>query len=118
MAVCWLGNAGIVASKVITTSLPILARLRRCPERNPAPGPTRTSSEPTPHAMPNMVRKVRSLLAIMARKTWPRVSENDCMKYRRLGLRTGAEERLVRGYEEWRAEVPLLEGLRDQGTRD
>jgi hypothetical protein len=33
---------------------------------------------------------VRTLLATMARKTWPRVSENDCMEYRRLELRSGS----------------------------
>ena len=90
MAVCWLGNAGIVASKVITTSLPILARLRRWPLRNPSPRPTRTSSEPTPQAMPNMVRNVRSLLAIMARKTSPRMSPKFCIgepRRRKLALR-------------------------------
>ena len=80
MAVCWLGSAGIVALKVITTSFPILARLRRCPDLNPSPSPTSTSSEPTPQAIPNMVRNVRSLFAIMARKTSPRMSPKFCIR--------------------------------------
>jgi hypothetical protein len=40
-----------------------------------------TSSEPTPQAIPNMVRKLRSLLAAMTRKTWTSVSENVCMAF-------------------------------------
>src|SRR5580692_351564 len=107
MPVCWLATAGMVASHIITMSLPKLARLRCWPERKPSPRPTRTSSEPTPQAMPNMVRNVRTLLATMARKTWPRVSDNDCIKLRR----TTAEERLVREYAECDEEVPE----RDEG---
>src|ERR1700733_1642983 len=36
------------------------------------------SIEPTPQAMPNMVRKARSLCAQMARKTSPKMSAGDC----------------------------------------
>jgi hypothetical protein len=74
-----VGERGNGAVHIMTTSLPKVASCLCWPERKPSPRPTSTSSEPTPHAIPNMVRKVRSLLAIMARKTWPRVSEKFCM---------------------------------------
>ena len=64
-----VGRAGIVASHIITTSLPKVANCRCWPLRKPSPSPTSTSNDPTPHAIPNMVRKLRSLFAAMARKT-------------------------------------------------
>src|SRR5438105_8153278 len=44
-------------------SCPRLARFLSCPLRNPSPGPTRSSRQPTPQAIPNIVRKERSLCA-------------------------------------------------------
>src|ERR1700728_1829734 len=38
------------------------------------------SMEPTPQAMPNMVRNERSLLARMAINTWPKVSPRLCIR--------------------------------------
>ena len=74
---------------IITTSLPNFASCLCCPLRKPSPSPTSTSSDPTPHAIPNMVRKLRSLFAIMARKTCPSVSEKFCIAFRRGDLRVG-----------------------------
>src|SRR5579863_5054365 len=51
-------------------SLPYCASSRLLPERKPSPSPTSSSREPTPQAMPNMVRNERSLCA-------QRV-DNDC----------------------------------------
>src|ERR1700761_5195075 len=69
----------MVPFHIITRSSPSVAMFLCWPERKPSPRPTRTSSDPTPHAMPNMVRKLRSLLATMARKTWLSVSVKFCM---------------------------------------
>src|SRR5260370_2484197 len=44
------------------------------PDRNPSPSPTSKSKDPTPQAMPNMVRKERSLCAHNVRITWPKIS--------------------------------------------
>jgi hypothetical protein len=38
-----------------------------------------SSIDPTPQAMPNMVRNERTLLAAIARKTCPKVSPMFCM---------------------------------------
>src|SRR5581483_7502328 len=49
-------------------SRPNSAISRLFPERNPSPTPTNSSNEPTPQAMPNMVRNDRSLYAHRLRK--------------------------------------------------
>src|SRR5579872_2700016 len=73
----------MVPFHIMIRSLPSFARLRCCPDRNPSPRPTSTSSEPTPHAIPNIVRKLRSLLAAIARKTSLSVSVKFCIVFRR-----------------------------------
>ena len=50
---------------------------RRLPERNPSPNPTSSNSEPTPQAMPNMVRNERSLCAHKVRNICRRISKNS-----------------------------------------
>src|SRR5256885_13654275 len=57
-------------------SSPKLARFLAVPARKPSPKPTSSSSDPTPHAIPNIVRKERSLCVHMARNTSPRLSNN------------------------------------------
>src|SRR5579864_1675661 len=57
-------------------SSPKLARFFAVPARKPSPSPTSSSSDPTPQAIPNMVRKERSLCVHMARNTSPRLSKN------------------------------------------
>src|SRR5580698_1963577 len=47
---------------------------RLLPERKPSPRPTSSNSDPTPQAIPNMVRKERSLCAHKVRKICPRMS--------------------------------------------
>jgi len=57
-----VGDRGMVPFHIMTMSLPRVANERCWPERNPSPRPTSTSSEPTPQAMPNMVRKLAQLV--------------------------------------------------------
>ena len=55
-------------------SLPNSASSRLLPERKPSPTPTSRSKDPTPHAMPNMVRNERNLCAHRLRKICPKMS--------------------------------------------
>src|SRR5579859_1375693 len=55
-------------------SLPHSDSSRLFPERNPSPTPTSSSNEPTPQAMPNMVRNERSLCAQRLRKICAKMS--------------------------------------------
>ncbi len=71
---CWPGRAGMVPASRKMISVPRVARERRWPERKPSPRPMSRSSEATPQAMPNMVRKERSLLAVIDSKTCFRIS--------------------------------------------
>src|SRR5260370_36094911 len=54
--------------------LPKSASTRLLPERKPSPTPTSRSKDPTPHAMPNMVRNERNLCAHRLRKICPKIS--------------------------------------------
>src|SRR4029077_8189422 len=45
------------------------------PERNPSPKPTSKSKDPTPHAMPNIVRNERNLCAQSVLRVWPKISK-------------------------------------------
>src|SRR5690348_10406860 len=73
---------GARPGKINITSSPRVDISRRLPERKPSPTPTSRSREPTPQAMPNMVRNERSLWAQRARKISPSVS--DRVRMRRL----------------------------------
>src|SRR5579864_1453925 len=57
-------------------SSPKLAMLFVVPARKPSPNPTSSSSDPTPQAIPNIVRKERSLCVHMARSTSPKLPKN------------------------------------------
>src|SRR5205823_3453917 len=57
--------------------LPMVSSWRRWPERKPSPNPTNSSSEPTPQAMPNMVRNERNLCAHRVRRVWPKISSSS-----------------------------------------
>src|ERR1700726_3646866 len=57
-------------------SSPKLARFLAVPARKLSPNPTSSSSDPTPQAIPNMVRKERSLCVHMARNTSPKLVTN------------------------------------------
>src|SRR5947209_18120172 len=61
---------------------------RWLPERNPSPNPTSSSNEPTPQAMPNMVRKERSLCAHRVRSVCTKISST---------IRMATEEYAIRG---------------------
>src|ERR1700727_1291731 len=52
----------------------MLAMFLRWPDLNPSPTPTRNSSDPTPQAMPNIVKNERSLCAHNMLSTCPIVS--------------------------------------------
>ena len=63
------------------TFSPISSNCLRFPERKPSPTPTSNSSDPTPQAMPNMVRNDRSLCAQSVLRVWPKISKRmrmDC----------------------------------------
>src|SRR5215467_9383109 len=72
---CWPGTAGIWPPQMKMTSSPMLAMFFCWPERKPSPRPTSISREPTPQAMPNMVRNERSLCAHRVRITWAKMSK-------------------------------------------
>src|SRR5690348_5580905 len=55
-------------------SFPNSANSRLLPDRNPSPTPTSNSSDPTPQAIPNMVRNERSLFAHKLRRIWVKMS--------------------------------------------
>src|SRR5690349_23728293 len=63
------------------TFSPIVLNCLRFPDRNPSPRPTRSRSEPTPQAMPNIVRKERSLCAQSVRSVWPKISNKTRMDF-------------------------------------
>src|SRR5215469_1026834 len=60
-------------------SLPNSANSRLLPERNPSPTPTSNSNDPTPQAIPNMVRKERNLWAQRLRKICAKMSTTTCI---------------------------------------
>src|SRR5271167_5020260 len=55
--------------------LPNSANSRLLPERKPSPTPTSKSKDPTPQAIPNMVRNERSLCAHRLRKICAKMSK-------------------------------------------
>src|SRR5579863_463506 len=61
-------TAGARPGKMNMMSLPNSAISRLLPERKPSPTPTKSSNDPTPQAMPNMVRNERNLCAHRLRK--------------------------------------------------
>src|SRR5882672_762036 len=54
--------------------LPKVSNCLRLPFRNPSPTPTSNSRDPTPQAIPNIVRNERSLCAQSVRNVWMKVS--------------------------------------------
>ncbi len=63
--------AGAFPPQMNMTSSPNSLNAFRLPERNPSPRPTSSNSDPTPHAIPNMVRNERSLCAHSVLKRLP-----------------------------------------------
>src|SRR5439155_26721643 len=61
-------------------SEPSSLRFFSCPLRKPSPSPTSSSSDPTPQAMPNMVRKDRNLWAHNVARDCRTISRNICIK--------------------------------------
>src|SRR5579864_3973045 len=68
-------TAGARPGKRNMMFLPNSANSRLLPERKPSPTPTSSSNDPTPHAIPNMVRNERSLCAHKLRKICAKISE-------------------------------------------
>jgi len=68
-------TTGARPDQINRTFSPIESNCFRLPERNPSPNPTSRSREPTPHAMPNMVRNERSLCAQRVCRVWPKMSK-------------------------------------------
>src|SRR5579863_5070995 len=68
-------TAGARPGKINMMSLPNSANSRLLPERKPSPTPTSSSNDPTPQAIPNMVRNERSLCAQRLRKICAKMSE-------------------------------------------
>src|SRR6185369_1468756 len=50
------------------------------PDRNPSPTPTSSNKDPTPQAIPNMVKNERSLCAQSVRRVWPKISNSTRME--------------------------------------
>src|SRR6266446_3021774 len=69
-------TAGARPDQMNITFSPSSSNCLRLPERKPSPKPTRSSKEPTPQAMPNMVRKDRSLCAHSVRRVWLEISKS------------------------------------------
>src|ERR1051326_1298002 len=69
-------TAGARPGKINMMSLPNSASSRLFPERKPSPTPTSSNKDPTPHAIPNIVRNERSLCAHRLRKICPKMSNN------------------------------------------
>src|SRR5437016_4482432 len=67
-------TAGARPGKMNMMSLPNSANSRLLPERKPSPTPTSSSKDPTPQAIPNMVRKERSLCTQRLRKICAKIS--------------------------------------------
>src|SRR6266700_1416807 len=68
-------TAGARPGKINMIFLPNSANSRLLPERKPSPTPTRSSKDPTPQAIPNMVRNERSLCAHRLRKICAKMSK-------------------------------------------
>src|SRR5512140_265168 len=88
--------AGTRPPQMNITSSPISLKDLRLPERNPSPRPTSSKRDPTPHAIPNMVRNERSLWAQSVRNVWPNISRSRRMNPYFPGL----------GYAELKGYVP------------
>src|SRR5882724_1850959 len=67
-------TTGARPGKINMMSLPNSASSRLFPERKPSPTPTSNNKDPTPQAIPNIVRKERSLCAHRLRKICPKMS--------------------------------------------
>src|SRR5581483_887033 len=72
-------TAGARPGQMNMMSLPISSMSRLLPERKPSPTPTKRSRDPTPHAMPNMVRNVRRRCVHSVRSVCARISKNICI---------------------------------------
>src|ERR1700680_3985650 len=75
-------TTGARPGKMNMMSLPYCASSRLFPERKPSPKPTSSSKEPTPQAMPNIVRNERSLCAQRVRKICAKMSRSIRIIYR------------------------------------
>src|ERR1022692_181144 len=75
-------TTGARPGKINMMSLPYCASSRLLPDRKPSPNPTSSSKDPTPHAMPNMVRNERSLCAQRVRKICAKMSRTVRISYR------------------------------------
>src|SRR5258705_9679116 len=69
-------TAGARPDQMNITFSPSSSNCFRLPERKPSPKPTSKSKEPTPQAIPNMVRKERSLCAQSVRRVWLEISKS------------------------------------------
>src|ERR1041384_1310933 len=67
-------TAGARPGKINIMSRPNSDSSRLFPDRKPSPTPTSSNKDPTPQAIPNMVRKERSLCAHKLRKICPKMS--------------------------------------------
>src|SRR6267378_2869799 len=74
-------TAGARPPKKKMMFLPKVSSWRRLPLRKPSPTPASSNNDPTPQAMPNMVRKERNLCAHRVRKVWPKMSRNMRIRY-------------------------------------
>src|SRR5258705_1923902 len=76
MDVKLLSTAGWRPPKKQMMFLPKVSSCLRLPLRNPSPTPTSSNRDPTPQAIPNIVRNDRSLCAQRVRMVWTKVSSS------------------------------------------
>src|SRR5580700_203640 len=74
-------TTGARPGKMNIMSLPYCAISRLLPERKPSPRPTSSSREPTPQAIPNIVRNERSLCAHRVESDCRTISRSIRMRY-------------------------------------
>src|ERR1039458_8375436 len=74
-------TAGARPPKKKMMFLPKVSSCLRLPLRKPSPTPASSSSEPTPQAIPNMVRKDRNLCAHKVRKVCAKMSRSMRMRH-------------------------------------
>jgi len=71
--------AGARPPQMNITSSPSSLKDFLLPDRKPSPRPTSSNNDPTPQAIPNMVKKERNLCAHNVRKVWPKISSSRRM---------------------------------------
>src|SRR5205807_9596758 len=87
--------------------LPKVSSCLRLPLRKPSPTPASSSSDPTPHAIPNMVRNDRNLCAHKVLKVCAKVSSS---------MHKPPQNQYGKGTSEKRRPAPLILRLAEMAS--